>query len=116
MTHNLNERKNYELPKGFLIDFLASQGAKEVAEDIAALCQDAYGKRLDSVPISKLLELARHHQIAADDYLRAVLLFLEVDYGGSVVLDGDTDTITFKERDESSVAVRVEVTGTLPSE
>ncbi|HRX71757.1 MAG TPA: hypothetical protein P5329_11405 [Candidatus Competibacteraceae bacterium] len=102
---------NPKLLTGLLIDFLESQGAKRAMEDLAALCQEAYGQRSNSVPISKLLELARHHQLAADNCLKAVLAFLEVEYGGSVVLDGDTDTVIFKERGANGVAARVEVTG-----
>ena len=107
---------NPKLLKGLLIDFLESQGAKRAVEDLAALCQEAYGQRSNSVPISKLLELARHHQLAADNCLRAVLTFLEVEYGGPVVLDGDTDTVIFKERGKNGVAARVEVTGRILSD
>lgn len=108
--------KNTTLLAGFMIDFLESQGAKRAMEDLAALCQEAYGQRSNSVPIAKLLELARHHQYAADNCLRAVQTFLEVKYGGSVVLDGDTDTVTFKERDANGVAARVEVIGRILSD
>ena len=105
-----------KLLTGFLIDFLESQGAKRAMEDLAALCQEAYGQQSNSVPISKLLELARHHQYAADECLRLVQTFLEVKYGGPVVLDRDTDTVIFKERDAVGVAARIEVTGRILSD
>lgn len=107
--------KNIKLPTGLLIDFLESQGAKKAMEDLAALCQEAYGQRANSVPISKLLELARHHQIAADNYLRVILALLKIEYGCSVMLDGDTDIVTFKERDTNDVAARVEINGCILS-
>ncbi len=110
------EEKNPKLLAGLVIDFLESQGAKRAMEDLAALCQEAYGQRSNSVPISKLLELARHHQFAADSCLRAVLTFLEVEYGGPVVLDGDTDTVIFKERGKNGVAACVEVIGRILSD
>ena len=110
------KEENTEVLRGFLIDFLESQGAKRAMEDLAALCQEAYGQRSNSVPIDKLLELARHHQLAADDHLRMVLRFLEIEYGGSVVLDSDTDTVLFKEYDSEEFAARVEVTGRILSD
>lgn len=110
------KEKNPKLLTGLVIDFLESQGAKRAVEDLAALCQEAYGQRQKAVPISKLLELARHHQLAADDCLRVVLTFLEVEYGGPVVLDGNTDTVLFKERGAEGIAARVEVTGRILSD
>ena len=110
------KEKTPKLLTGLVIDFLESQGAKRAVEDLAALCQEAYGQRQNAVPISKLLELARHHQLEADNYLRWVSKFLEVEYGGSVVLDGDTDTVLFKKRGVEGFAARIEVTGRILSD
>lgn len=99
------------LPTGVLIDFIESQGAKRAVEDLAALCQEAYGEKSKTVPISKLLELARRHQLAADDRLRLVLAALKVDYGSAVLLDGDNDTVTFKQPDTDKTVAWIDVIG-----
>lgn len=103
-----------KMPTGLLIDFIASQGAKRAVEELAALCQDAYGQRSDSVPISKLLELARRYQYAADGHYRMLLGFLEINYGSPVVLDGNADTVTFPGRRRGDPPVCIEVTGRIP--